>query len=196
MLYLFIQTWIWILAAGLLGLLVGWWIWGRGAAAASPDDADRKRLEQQLADCRARCESLESRSQPGAGAMPEPEPAPASESAAAPTDDEIVGDKQETSLSEDWRPSGLSAPRDGTADDLKRIRGIGPVIERTLNELGIFHFDQIAAFDDDNIRWVDNYIAFPGRILREQWVSQAAELAGGGQTEFSNRYDRDDNGKK
>jgi len=92
-------------------------------------------------------------------------------------------------VSEDWKPEALDRP-DGNSDDLKRIKGIGPVIQKTLNELGIFHFHQIAAFSDDNIRWVDHHIAFPGRIRREGWVSQAADLAKGKNTDFSNRYDQ------
>ncbi|MGP9818432.1 NADH-quinone oxidoreductase subunit NuoE [Salinarimonas sp. NSM] len=75
------------------------------------------------------------------------------------------------------RPDGLAAPRGEKADDLKRILGIGPVNERKLNELGIFHFDQIAAWDRAQIRWVGVYLAFPGRIDRENWVEQARALA-------------------
>ena len=65
---------------------------------------------------------------------------------------------------------------DGDIDDLKRISGIGPVLEKTLNNLGIFHFRQIAAFTRENIDWVNNYLSFSGRIERENWVSQAATL--------------------
>ncbi len=72
------------------------------------------------------------------------------------------------------RPQGLGAARDDKADDLQRIKGIGPVNERKLHELGMFHFDQIAAWTRPEIRWVGTYLSFPGRIDREQWVSQAA----------------------
>ncbi|MBB4302417.1 NADH-quinone oxidoreductase subunit E [Rhodobium orientis] len=89
------------------------------------------------------------------------------------------------------RPEGLDAPR-GEADDLKRIRGIGKVNEGKLNDLGIFHFDQIAAWDEAQIRWVGTYLAFPGRIEREDWVGQAGTLAEGGATEFSKRVDAGD----
>jgi NADH-quinone oxidoreductase subunit E len=78
------------------------------------------------------------------------------------------------------RPAGLAEPRSGVADDLQRIRGVGPVNERRLKELGIFHFGQIAAWTSDETRWVEMYLSFPGRIYREQWVSQAADLASGG----------------
>jgi NADH-quinone oxidoreductase subunit E len=78
------------------------------------------------------------------------------------------------------RPASLPSPREGTADDLKRVRGIGPVNERKLNELGIHHFDQIAAWGRAEVRWVGTYLAFPGRIDREAWVEQAKALAGEG----------------
>ena len=74
-----------------------------------------------------------------------------------------------------------------------RIKGVGPVLERTLNGLGIYHFDQIAGFTDDNIKWVDYYIAFPGRIRREDWVGQSKKIAAGESTEFSRRYQRQNN---
>jgi NADH-quinone oxidoreductase subunit E len=88
------------------------------------------------------------------------------------------------------RPAGLAAARSGKADDLKRIRGIGPVNEGRLNALGVFHFDQIAAWAREEIRWVGTYLSFPGRIDREDWVGQAKVLAQGGDTEFSKRVDR------
>ena len=78
------------------------------------------------------------------------------------------------------RPSGMTAARGGAADDLQRIKGVGPVNEKQLHGLGIFHFDQIAAWKTEEIRWVGTYLAFPGRIDREQWVAQADNLAHGG----------------
>jgi NADH-quinone oxidoreductase subunit E len=78
------------------------------------------------------------------------------------------------------RPAALAAPRTDKGDDLQRIKGIGPVNEKRVHELGIYHFDQIAAWTREEIRWVGTYLSFPGRIDREQWVSQAANLAAGG----------------
>ena len=75
------------------------------------------------------------------------------------------------------RPMALDAARDGKADDLKRIKGIGKVLEGKLNGLGIWHFDQIAAWTDAEIAWVDSRLKFKGRIVRDNWIAQAAELA-------------------
>ena len=87
------------------------------------------------------------------------------------------------------RPLGLAAPRDGRADDLKRIRGIGRQNEARLNGLGVWHFDQIAAWTPENVRWAGSFLAFQGRIEREDWVGQAKILTSGGTTEFAARVD-------
>ncbi|MEM1049668.1 MAG: NADH-quinone oxidoreductase subunit NuoE [Pseudomonadota bacterium] len=97
----------------------------------------------------------------------------------------------ERGLDEGNRPSALDAP-DGQADDLKKIKGIGPKIEGTLNTLGIYHFRQIAAWTAENKEWVDGYLKFKGRIDREDWINQASALAGGDETEFSKRVDAGD----
>lgn len=75
------------------------------------------------------------------------------------------------------RPAGFTAARGGQADDLKLIKGIGPQNEARLHALGIWHFSQIAAWTPDNVEWVGTYLAFPGRIEREDWVAQAAARA-------------------
>ena len=87
------------------------------------------------------------------------------------------------------RPVGYVSPRGGRGDDLKRIRGIGPQNEGRLHALGIWHFAQIAAWSHDNVSWVGSYLAFPGRIDREEWIAQAKTLAAGGETQFSKRVD-------
>jgi predicted flap endonuclease-1-like 5' DNA nuclease len=88
------------------------------------------------------------------------------------------------------RPMGLAAPRQGRGDDLKRIRGIGKQNEGRLHGLGIWHFDQIAAWTPSEVEWVGSYLAFVGRIEREDWVGQAKVLAAGGDTAFSGRVAR------
>ncbi|MCO5159467.1 MAG: ATP-binding cassette domain-containing protein [Aquamicrobium sp.] len=78
------------------------------------------------------------------------------------------------------RPAGLDKPQEGGADDLTRIKGIGPVNARKLNGLGIWHFAQIAAWRKTEVEWVGSYLSFPGRIEREDWVGQAKGLAKSG----------------
>lgn len=74
------------------------------------------------------------------------------------------------------KPDLLDAP-EGAADDLKKIGGVGPKLEEKLNEIGIYHFRQIAAFTPENVAWVDDHLNFKGRIERDDWVGQAEQLA-------------------
>jgi ABC-type branched-subunit amino acid transport system ATPase component/predicted flap endonuclease-1-like 5' DNA nuclease len=83
----------------------------------------------------------------------------------------------------------LAAPRGNRPDNLTRIKGIGTVNEKKLNEHGIFHFDQIAAWKKADVVAAEAYLAFDGRIAREEWVKQAALLAKGKEMEFSKRVD-------
>jgi predicted flap endonuclease-1-like 5' DNA nuclease len=73
-------------------------------------------------------------------------------------------------------PESLAAPRGGKADDLTRIRGIGPKSVEKLHALGVFHFDQIAAWNIDNARWIGAALSVPGRVERGKWIQQAREL--------------------
>lgn len=75
------------------------------------------------------------------------------------------------------QPEALAAPRAAGADDLKKIKGVGPKSEAKLNALGIYHFDQIAEWSLDNARWIGAALATPGRIERGKWIQQAQELA-------------------
>lgn len=80
------------------------------------------------------------------------------------------------SVSDEHKPAVLEAPKD-EKDKLSLIKGIGSVIEQKLNDLGIFHFEQIAAWSEKEIEWIDHHLAFSGRILREDWIGQAKELS-------------------
>ncbi|MCV6576553.1 MAG: 50S ribosomal protein L21 [Cohaesibacter sp.] len=65
----------------------------------------------------------------------------------------------------------------GDKDDLKKISGVGPVLEGKLNALGITTFAQVAAFSAEDIAKVDDALSFKGRIERDNWLEQAASLA-------------------
>jgi len=68
-------------------------------------------------------------------------------------------------------------PLDGAKDNLKKIKGVGPAIEKTLNELGIFRFEQIAEMSEYDIdRVAQRLKGFHSRIYREDWIGQAREL--------------------
>ena len=80
------------------------------------------------------------------------------------------------------RPVGMEKPE--KPDDLKLIAGVGPKIERTLNDLGIHTFAQIASWKKAERNWIDSYLSFHGRVERDDWVKQAKALAKGGEAEY------------
>jgi large subunit ribosomal protein L21 len=71
----------------------------------------------------------------------------------------------------------LSEARGGQPDDLKKISGVGPKLEGLLHDNGVFHFDQIAAWNAGEISYMDDQLSFKGRIERDNWIEQAAKLA-------------------
>lgn len=72
----------------------------------------------------------------------------------------------------------LKAPM-GAADDLKLIKGVGPVLERKLNDSGIFHYWQLAKLRKAQIETLETELGFPGRLTRDAWQLQAKVLATG-----------------
>ena len=70
----------------------------------------------------------------------------------------------------------LSKPL-GQADDLKLIKGVGAVLERRLNEAGVFHYWQIADLRKAQVEALETVLRFPGRIARDNWKTQARALA-------------------
>lgn len=77
------------------------------------------------------------------------------------------------------QPAALATPQ-GRADDLTRIKGIGPKLSALLNELGIYHFKQIANWSQPEAEWVDDFLAFKGRVSRENWIEQARSFSSNG----------------
>lgn len=73
-------------------------------------------------------------------------------------------------------PARLEGPK-GAPDDLTLISGITEHSQRALNELGIFHFWQVAGWTPEHVAWLSSRVEGPGRISRENWMSQAARLA-------------------
>jgi len=61
-------------------------------------------------------------------------------------------------------------------DDLKKIGGVGPKLEETLNKMGVYTFAQVASWSADEVQWVDDNLSFKGRIDRDDWIGQAGEL--------------------
>ncbi|MBF9032192.1 NADH-quinone oxidoreductase subunit E [Rhodobacterales bacterium HKCCE3408] len=139
--------------------------WGRQSGGPAPERSD----------------GLNPGGAPAAGGAPGPKP-----SARRPADNTGTM-KQEAAATTKGRPQAsvaeaeperLDSP-EGTRDDLKKISGVGPKLETMLNEMGFWHYRQIAAWGPAEIAWVDARLKFKGRIERDDWVTQAKELAAG-----------------
>lgn len=186
------EMWGLLALAALLGLLVGWLIWGR-RAAVSVDTSAADRLRADLAACNSKGNDLSARLAAAEGRAKEAEarahaatvgaasaaataPAPAA-AMAAPV---MSAPKVDAAPAAPAKPQGLTAARGGKADDLKLIKGVGPKLEALCHRLGFFHFDQIANWTASEIAWVDdNLEGFKGRVTRDEWVVQARDLAAG-----------------
>lgn len=73
-------------------------------------------------------------------------------------------------------PELLKKPRQGSADDLTLINGIGKAIQNKLFAVGIFHYDQLADLNELQIGWLNRSTGFAGRAERENWCAQAKKL--------------------
>ena len=73
-------------------------------------------------------------------------------------------------------PAKEAAKAEG-GDDLKKLSGVGPVLEQKLLDAGVTSYAQIAAWTEADIAEFDEKLSFKGRIEREGWVDQAKELA-------------------
>ncbi|PVH27670.1 NADH-quinone oxidoreductase subunit E [Pararhodobacter oceanensis] len=143
---------------------------------------------QKPAQPEAAAAAVEPEADAAAQSAAKPEVTPEAKATPAPD-----GTPEPVPAGEATRPAALQAAREGGADDLKRIKGVGPKMEQVCNELGFYHFDQIAAWTPAEVAWVDDNLAgFKGRVTRDNWVEQARQLAAGEDTEFSKRVDKGD----
>lgn len=130
-------------------------------------------------------------SSPAAAPAPKaaPKAAPRAEAKAAPAPKTAAKPKAAKAAG----PERLKAPRKGKADDLKEIEGIGPALEKLVNSLGFYHFDQIASWSDADVALIDAEMdRFKGRIARDKWVAQARIIVSEGLEAFRERAKTND----
>lgn len=83
-------------------------------------------------------------------------------------------------VADESKPELLTAARGGKGDDLELIWGVGPKLAKMLNEMGVWHYDQIAKWTPAELAWVDARLTgFKGRALRDDWIAQSKKLATG-----------------
>lgn len=163
----------------------------KAAAEKAAAEAAAKAAEEAAEKAKAKAEEEAKAVAPSNAAKPvtdAPETAPAlntpSDVKVSPAKEKAasVEAKQEFRLDDKNRPVAMERPE--AVDDLKLISGIGPKIEKTLHDIGIFTFRQVAEWKKAEREWVDGYLSFHGRIERDDWVKQAKALAKGGVEEY------------
>ena len=113
---------------------------------------------------------------PAKASAPKKAPVPDAEVVGGPLPVQPVQPEEQSVPDDPGRPELLDAPREGKADELTVIGGIGKAIQSMLNGLGVYHYDQIANWSDEEAAWVERHIGFPRRIVRENWIGQAERL--------------------
>lgn len=172
MTYLVAEIAVLLLIAFLIGLLIGWWFFRNRTAAEKTDESALQsriaRLERELNACAAEKVELRAKIQ----------------------QNRVERDQKQSLVPAASAQVAAAAP---PADDLKRISGIGPVLEGKLNARNIWRFEQIANWTPSDVDAFNERLDFKGRIEREFWVDQAKLLFEGNETEFSRRYDEEEN---
>lgn len=144
---------------------------GTHEASLASLKAEYAKLEQAYAAVNQEIAQLRTAATPVAPAPPTPPKPEGKESEEA-----VLARIQERAQEINFDRIGLATAAD--KDDLKRVKGIGPFIEKKLNSIGIYTFRQIANFtpeDEDKVNEVIEF--FSGRIRRDNWAGQADGLA-------------------
>ncbi|MEW6635044.1 MAG: proton-conducting membrane transporter [Pseudomonadota bacterium] len=207
------STFFYMLLAFVVGVLVGWFLWGRlrGELDSLRGDLDRTRSERDrlradLDACSRARTDLEGRlastakaasDKPAAAApaaaMPTPAAAKASPAASAaaakPATTKSAAPKAAPRKAATPTAKAAGAPKAaGKGDNLRRLIGIGPVNEKLLKGQGVTTYAQIAAWTQADIERIEHALQFGGRVEREHWVEQAKLLAAGDEAEFARRF--------
>lgn len=128
---------------------------------------------------------------PPAAVKPAPTPVPQAAPAPAPAPAPTPAPQLTAMPAATAAPAPAATPAPASADDLTRIKGLGPKIAALLGELGVTSFAQIANWSDADIADIDAGLGrFSGRIVRDQWVMQAKLLSAGDEAGFAAQFGR------
>ena len=197
--YLLTQMFFYLLGAFLLGLFMGWILWGRLRSRISELEADNSRLSNEnnglkpeLEACGANRAELERRLRETEAEFAELRSRPARTATATQAPAQLISMPEKEAPKEPAKkqaPKKAPAPKKAAAaptkpDDLRRMIGIGPVNERLLHKAGVTTFAQIAKWKAADVKRIEEILQFDGRIARERWIEQAKLLAAGKDEEF------------
>lgn len=202
------QYWPLILVALLIGVAVAWLVLGANRKTKVERSESGDVLDEGSAPAKRNQALIDA--PPAAAAAPPPPPAPPAEPdpvpapVAAPAPEAPMPDAQPQSRPETVRDAGgMSQPvraavaarrreegaNAAAADDLTKIKGVGPKLSALLHSLGVTSFSQIAGWNDADIERVDAQLGqFQGRIRRDNWMEQARFLAAGDTAAYEDRF--------
>lgn len=165
----------------LLGVFVAWWVWGRAKPAKKGGDY-KDVLSDGAAQAQRNTALIDA---PSAAALVTPPPgaglmAGIGEVIAAAATEEVAAASE---------PAPAAVPAAGEADDLARIKGVGPKLKAALNALGVTTYAQIAAWTEDDIKKIDAQLGtFAGRATRDNWIEQCKFLADGDTAGYEGKF--------
>lgn len=178
-------NWMAVVLALVVGLLVAYWVFGRGAQARErhhrPDVLDAgaapAQRNQALIDA------------PPAAAAAMVVTPPAAELMAGMAEVIAAAVQQEVAAAEKVEISEKAEIAGRPADDLTRIKGVGPKLSALLASLGVTTYAQIAAWTDADQGRIDGQLgSFAGRPARDQWIEQAKLLAAGDTAGYEGKF--------
>lgn len=170
-----------LILLGLVLLVVGVWVISRSLRKAKViEDGSATPLARDVLDEGAAPAMRNQALIDAAPAVIKPVPAP------APTPEPVAPVLAEVPAE---APAPVPTPPSTTADDIARIKGIGPKLVALLGELGVTTYAQIAAWSDADIERIDAQLGrFAGRVTRDQWIEQAKLLSAGDETAFADKF--------
>ncbi len=207
--FLISEMWMLLAIAGFIGTFAGWIIWGGRQSVSETRKASNElvasraeveRMSKELAELKAASKpaakakvaakpkpkvaakrkpaAKRAKAAPAAKSAPKAKAAPRRKAAAKPA--RAAAKPAAKKASGPAKPIVLKKARRGKADDLTQIKGVGPKLEAAINDLGIYHYDQVAKLSVKEAAWVDeNLGGIKGRIARDKWVTQAKGLMNG-----------------
>lgn len=184
MLQMIEANWLAFVLALLIGIVVAWWIFARGTSTGQPRERKPDALDEGAAPAQRNQALIDS---PSATAAALADTGPdifggIGEVIGAAAAKEVADAESAAAAEAPPAPEPEAAPKApaGDADDLRKIKGVGPKLVALLNSLGVSRFEQIAAWSDEDIDRIDAQLgAFAGRARRDSWVEQAKLLSSG-----------------
>ena len=181
--YLLAEIGLYLVGAGLIGFVVGWFVRGEFMTQTTEQSEEPvekvsnvKEVEEVLTE-KASIPSVDMQDEVKTEEKVVETPELINDEAKEPKVEAPVKEVSEVKVSTSTDKPTLftEAPAEGK-DKLSALKGIGPVLEKKLNELGVYSYEQIASWTTEQEIWIGTQMAFPKKVSKEEWVKQAKEL--------------------